>query len=122
MVNVLQLLGEAVAAAATTTTDLWSSNLQAATLVLPVSIDSSVRHFLSIFYSRPDHFECPSIKIIITQLLESVRSPKLEKNDGRKSAVFVNATIVSHFRQARDTFGNAQVTSSHSPFLMVHMC
>jgi hypothetical protein len=24
-----------------------------------VSIDSLVHHFLSIFYSRPDHFECP---------------------------------------------------------------
>jgi hypothetical protein len=29
-----------------------------------------------------------------------------------------NATV-SHFRQARDTFGNAQVTSLLSPFLMV---
>ena len=69
-----------------------------------------------------------SIKII-TQLVEFVRSPKLEKNVGRKAAVFINATIalvlalrnatVSHFRQARDTFGSTQITSLLSPFLMV---
>ena len=69
-----------------------------------------------------------SIKII-TQLVESVKSPKLEKNAGRKAAVFINSTIalvlalrnatLSNFRQARDTFGNAQVTSLLSPFLMV---
>jgi hypothetical protein len=55
------------------------------------------------------------------QLLESVRSLKLEKNAGQKSAVFINATFalvlalqnatVSHFRQACDTFGNAKITS-----------
>jgi HEAT repeat-containing protein 5 len=65
---------------------------------------------------------------IIKQILESVRSPMLEKNAGRRSAVFINATItlvlalrnatVSRFRQARDTFGNAQVTSLLSPFLI----
>lgn len=71
-----------------------------------------------------------SIKII-TQLVESVRSPKLEKNAGRKAAVFINATIAlvlalrnataSHFRQAREIFGNTQVTSLLSPFLMVRL-
>ncbi|KAG6888099.1 hypothetical protein C0995_010705, partial [Termitomyces sp. Mi166 len=64
---------------------------------------------------------------IITQLLESVRSPKLEKNSGRKAAVHINATIsllfalrhatTSHFRQARETFGSTQITSLLSPFL-----
>ena len=67
----------------------------------------------------------------MTQLVESVRSPKLDKNAGRKAAVFINATIalvlalrnatVSHFRQARDTFGSTQVTSLLSPFLMVRL-
>ncbi|EAU90073.2 clathrin-coated vesicle protein [Coprinopsis cinerea okayama7 len=68
-----------------------------------------------------------SIKII-NQLLESVRSPRLEKNAGRKSAVFINAAVAivlalrvattSHARQGRETFGNGQVTSLLSPFLM----
>ncbi|KAF8074912.1 clathrin-coated vesicle protein, partial [Lyophyllum atratum] len=64
---------------------------------------------------------------IITQLLESVKSSKLEKNSGRKAAVHINATVglmlalrhatTSHFRQARETFGNPQVSSLLSPFL-----
>ncbi|TFK38873.1 clathrin-coated vesicle protein [Crucibulum laeve] len=64
---------------------------------------------------------------VISQLLESARSPRLDKNAGRKAAVFINATVAivlslrnattSHFRQARDTFGNTQVTSLLSPFL-----
>ncbi|KAG6857124.1 hypothetical protein H0H87_009256 [Tephrocybe sp. NHM501043] len=64
---------------------------------------------------------------IITQLLESVRSPKLERNSGRKAAVHINATVglllalrhatTSHFRQARETFGSSQITSLLSPFL-----
>jgi hypothetical protein len=66
----------------------------------------------------------------ITQLLESVRSPKLEKNSGRKSAVLINAAIAlvltmrhasaSHLRRARDTFGNSQVTAMLSSFWKVH--
>jgi len=68
---------------------------------------------------------------VITQLVESVRSPKLEKNTGRKAAVFVNATVAlvmalrtattSHFRQARETFGSSQVTTLLSSFLMVRL-
>ncbi|GLB35175.1 putative clathrin-coated vesicle protein [Lyophyllum shimeji] len=64
---------------------------------------------------------------IITQLLESVKSPRLEKNSGRKAAVQINATIglmlalrhatTSHFRQARETFGHSQISSLLSPFL-----
>ncbi|TFK25105.1 clathrin-coated vesicle protein [Coprinopsis marcescibilis] len=65
---------------------------------------------------------------VITQLLESVRSPRLEKNAGRRAAVFINATVAtvlalrvataSHSRQCRDTFGSSQITSLLSPFLM----
>ncbi|KAF8889054.1 clathrin-coated vesicle protein [Infundibulicybe gibba] len=64
---------------------------------------------------------------IITQLLEFVKSPKLEKNAGRKAAVFINAATAlmlalriatsSHFRQARETLGSSQVTSLLGPFL-----
>jgi HEAT repeat-containing protein 5 len=66
---------------------------------------------------------------IITQLLESVRSPKLERNVGRRAAVSVNAAVAmllalriattQHFRQARDTLGNMQVTNLLSSFLKV---
>lgn len=66
---------------------------------------------------------------IIAQLLESVRSPKLEKNTGRKAAVTVNATVallmalrygsLTQLRQARETFGSSQITGMLSPFLMV---
>ncbi|TFK60204.1 clathrin-coated vesicle protein [Pluteus cervinus] len=63
---------------------------------------------------------------IITQLLESVRSPKLEKNAGRKAAVQVNAAVAvvlalrntsGGTRHARDIFGSSQVTGLLSPFL-----
>ncbi|KAG5653100.1 hypothetical protein H0H81_002325 [Sphagnurus paluster] len=64
---------------------------------------------------------------IITQLLDSVKSSKLEKNSGRKAAVHINATLglmmalryatTSHFRQSRETFGNPQISSLLSPFL-----
>lgn len=66
---------------------------------------------------------------IITQLLDSVRSQKLEKNSGRKAAVSINGVVAlvlalrhattSHFRQARETFGSSQISSLLSPFLKV---
>lgn len=68
---------------------------------------------------------------IITQLVDSVRSVKLEKNTGRKSAVSINAAVAlvlalrqataSHFRHARETLGNSQVTATLAPFLKVYM-
>ncbi|KAF8630901.1 hypothetical protein AX17_005259 [Amanita inopinata Kibby_2008] len=65
----------------------------------------------------------------INALLESVRSQKLDRNVGRKAAVFVNAVVaivlalrnamsVTHTKQARDALGNSQVTNLLSPFLM----
>ncbi|RDB24443.1 HEAT repeat-containing protein 5B [Hypsizygus marmoreus] len=64
---------------------------------------------------------------IITQLLESVRSSKLDRNTGRKAAVHINAAVglvlalrqatTVHFRQAKETFGSPQVSSLLSPFL-----
>lgn len=66
---------------------------------------------------------------IVSQLVDSVRSAKLEKNTGRKSAVSINAAIAlvlalrqattSHFRHSRETLGNPQVTSILAPFLKV---
>ncbi|KAJ7675207.1 armadillo-type protein [Mycena rosella] len=65
---------------------------------------------------------------IVTLLLESIRSPKLEKNAGRKAAVSINAAVAvvlalrqamttTQSRRAKDTFGNSQVTSLLAPFL-----
>ncbi|KAJ7168806.1 clathrin-coated vesicle protein [Mycena filopes] len=65
---------------------------------------------------------------IVTLLLESVRSPKLEKDTGRRAAVFINAAVAivlalrqamgsSQARKAKDTFGSNQVTTLLSPFL-----
>ncbi|KAJ7717234.1 hypothetical protein DFH07DRAFT_947473 [Mycena maculata] len=65
---------------------------------------------------------------IFTLLLESVRSPKLEKNAGRKAAVFINAAVAvvlalrqamtsTQNRRAKDTFGSSQITNLLSPFL-----
>lgn len=66
---------------------------------------------------------------IVSQLVDSVRSVKLEKNTGRKSAVSINAAVAlvlalrqatsSHIRHPRDTLGSSQVTSALAPFLKV---
>jgi hypothetical protein len=64
---------------------------------------------------------------IITQLLESVRSPKLEKNAGRKSTVFINATIalvlalgnatVSYFRNVISSWLHQTVIHDQSAWI-----
>ncbi|PIL25912.1 hypothetical protein GSI_11665 [Ganoderma sinense ZZ0214-1] len=61
---------------------------------------------------------------VVTQLLGSVGSAKLEKNTGRKAAALVNATfaVVLTLRQtttnsARQVLGNSQVSSPLSTFL-----
>ncbi|EGN94850.1 hypothetical protein SERLA73DRAFT_171234 [Serpula lacrymans var. lacrymans S7.3] len=63
----------------------------------------------------------------VSQLVETVRSSKLEKNAGRRTAMFVNSVIAivqslrhamtSHYRQARETFGSSQITSVIAPFM-----
>ncbi|KAG0706406.1 armadillo-type protein [Suillus ampliporus] len=63
----------------------------------------------------------------ISHLIESNRSPKLEKNAGRRAAVMVNSVVavvwtlrvsmISHHRQAKDTLGHSQVTSALGAFL-----
>lgn len=65
----------------------------------------------------------------VTQLLDSVKSPKLERNAGRKAAVSVNAAIAILMslrvsatmpaNQIRDNLCSAQVTTALSPFLKV---
>lgn len=66
---------------------------------------------------------------IVSQLIDSVRSVKLDKNTGRKSAVSINAAVAlvyalrqattTQFRHARETLGNSQVTTTLAPFFKV---
>jgi len=70
-----------------------------------------------------------SLSKVISQLVESVRSPRLERNTGRKSAVLVNATIAlvlslrnaatGYARQAKDSFGSGQIPATLADFLKV---
>ncbi|KAF9069763.1 clathrin-coated vesicle protein [Rhodocollybia butyracea] len=86
-------------------------------------VDSAINLFADLLPLQ----DLASITRVITLLLESVRSPKLEKNVGRKAAVLVNAAIAlvltlrsattSHFRESRDTFGSSQITNLLSSFL-----
>ena len=57
----------------------------------------------------------------VTQLVESAKSPKLDKNSGRKAAVRINSVVAitrtlrcameSHSRQVKETLGHSQVTT-----------
>ncbi|KAG2133962.1 armadillo-type protein [Suillus cothurnatus] len=63
----------------------------------------------------------------INHLIESNRSPKLDKNAGRRAAVMLNSVVaivrtlrvsmISHHRQSKDTLGHSQVTSALGAFL-----
>jgi hypothetical protein len=65
----------------------------------------------------------------ITLLTDALRSPKLERNVGRKAAVRLNATMsvvlalrrvmANPTRNAREIFGNTQVSTALSSFLKV---
>jgi HEAT repeat-containing protein 5 len=67
----------------------------------------------------------------VTQLVDSVKSPKLERNAGRKAAVFVNSaiSILMSLRASatlpsnhiRENLGSAQVTTVLSSFLKVSL-
>lgn len=65
----------------------------------------------------------------VSQLIELVRSPRLDKNAGRKAAVVINASVAivrslkyataNHYRQAKETLGHPQVTIILAAFLKV---
>ncbi|KAG5643615.1 hypothetical protein DXG03_000582 [Asterophora parasitica] len=103
------------------------SNAEYTLIEPPPAATSVVDTAIELFARLLPPQDLASITRIITQLLEAVRSSRLEKNSGRKAAVRINATVglllalrhatTSHFRQSRETFGNAQVSSLLSPFL-----
>ncbi|KIJ41885.1 hypothetical protein M422DRAFT_60390 [Sphaerobolus stellatus SS14] len=70
-----------------------------------------------------------SLSKAISQLVESTKSPKLERNTGRKAAVLINATIAlllalrtattGNVRQAKEAFGAGQVPAILADFLRI---
>jgi hypothetical protein len=67
----------------------------------------------------------------VSQLVESTKAVKPDRNAGRRAAVIINANIAlclamrhaaSHSRHARESLGNSKVTSALSAFLKVIRC
>lgn len=89
------------------------------------AVDTSIELFSRLLPLQ----DLPTTVRIVNELLEYARSPKLEKNAGRKAAVFINSAVAivmtlrvitaNSTRQTRDVWGSAQVTSLLSPFLKV---
>lgn len=88
-------------------------------------VDASIQLFSQLLPIQ----DAQSASRVLGQLAESVKSPKLERNSGRKAAVTVNAVIAlvlalrtantSHQRRTREVLGSSQVTSVISTFLKV---
>ena len=64
----------------------------------------------------------------VKELVDSTRSPRLDRNAGRRAAVLINTNIAlclalrtaaSNVRQGREALGNSRVTSTLSGFLKV---
>lgn len=64
----------------------------------------------------------------VKELVDSTRSPRLDRNAGRRAAVIINANIAlclalrataANVRQGREALGNSKVTSTLSGFLKV---
>lgn len=75
--------------------------------------------------------DIPNLSKIVTQLIEFSRSPKLDKNPGRKAAILVNSTIalllalrqVSNVgsRSVKDAFASSQISTPVADFLKVRL-
>lgn len=71
--------------------------------------------------------DIPSASLTISHVIQCVRSSKLERNLGRKSAVFINATVAllfalrkgSQLRNTREVFGSTRVASTLADFVKV---
>jgi HEAT repeat-containing protein 5 len=97
----------------------------------PAAVTSVVDTAIDLFSQLLPLQDLSSVSRVIDQLLDSVRSSKLDKNIGRRGAVLINAAVAlalafrfataHHFRQCRETLGSTQVTSVLSPFLMVSL-
>lgn len=106
------------------TDDEWPEPPPSATSV----VDAAIEMFASLLPLQ----DSASCKRAITDIVESTRSSKLEKNFGRKAAVLVNSTIAvalalraastTHARHCRETIGSSQIASILSSFLKVFTC
>lgn len=111
------------------TLSLCQASVEYRMLEPPPSATSVVDTAIDLFAQLLPLQDLNSTTRVITLLLESVRSQKLDKNAGRKAAVSINVSVALvlalrhattvHFRHARETFGSAQVTSLLSAFLKV---
>jgi HEAT repeat-containing protein 5 len=88
-------------------------------------VDSAIRLFAELFVVQ----DVPSASRVVTEVLESVRSAKLDKNAGRKAAVLMNVSVafvlslrlatVNSSRRGKDIFGDARIVATLSSFLKV---
>lgn len=69
-----------------------------------------------------------TIERYVSRVIDSVKSPKLERNAGRKSAAVLNAAVgfilalrhsTQNSRRARDTFGSPQISQVLAKFAKV---
>lgn len=69
-----------------------------------------------------------TLENLVTRVIEAVRSPRLERNAGRKSAACINTCValglslryaIQNPKRARDTFGTPQVNQIIASFAKV---
>lgn len=88
-------------------------------------VDAAIQLFAQLVPSQ----DLSAVSKALSLLLDAIKSPKLDKNVGRKAAVKVNASVAlvltlraatgSHFKNAKDTLGSAQVSTLLASFLKV---
>lgn len=91
-------------------------------------MDASIELFARLLPTQ----DLTTVTRTITQLVELVKSLKLDKNSGRKAAVLINSVVAiaralrcameSHSRQAKETLGHSQVTTPLASLLKVIYC
>ncbi|KZW00275.1 clathrin-coated vesicle protein [Exidia glandulosa HHB12029] len=110
------------------TSVLWKSSRQATSCPEPAPPATAVVDAAIELFSQLLPLQDPSLcSKTVSQLVDGCRSPKLERNVGRKTAVFVNATTAVMLalrvasagpqRQARETFGSAHISSALTELL-----
>lgn len=97
----------------------------------PPSASSVVDAAIDLFSALLPLQDTTSTTKVVSELIEYTRSPKLERNSGRKAAVLVNVAVAitlslraastSHARHCRDTLGSHQISSILSSFLKVRV-
>ena len=99
------------------------------TLDCPAATSAVVDASIELFARLLPIQDLTTVTRTVNQLVELVKSPKLDKNSGRKAAVLINSvvaisralrcTMESHSRQAKETLGHSQVTTPLASLLKV---